>query len=51
MWPGKFAKAAAYAKRCGSVVVNCSRETALTCFERGDLDQELGLVSIPELAA
>lgn len=40
-WAGKFAQVAAYAKRQQCRVVNVSRETALTCFERGVLEDEL----------
>lgn len=40
-WAGKFAQVAAYAKRHQCRVVNVSRETALTCFERGVLEDEL----------
>lgn len=39
-WPRKFALVATYAQQHGCRVVNCSRETALTCFERGTLDAE-----------
>jgi hypothetical protein len=41
LWPAKFAKAAEYAARRGSVVVNASRQTALTCFPRVVLEDEL----------
>jgi hypothetical protein len=44
MWPRLFAKAAQYAARHGSVVVNASRETALTCFPRVALEDELRLL-------
>lgn len=37
-WPGQFA---ALKIPDGCRVVNCSRATALTCFERGDLDEWL----------
>ena len=40
-WPPKFAKVAAYASGKGCEVVNCSRETALTCFRRARLVDEL----------
>jgi hypothetical protein len=40
-WPAKFAQLAAYAQRRGCRVVNASRQTALQCFERGDLACEL----------
>lgn len=38
-WPAHFERLAK--KLDGIDVVNCSRETALTCFARGDLDAEL----------
>jgi threonine dehydrogenase-like Zn-dependent dehydrogenase len=41
-WPRKFEKVAAYAKGRGCTVVNASRETALTCFPRVALEQEIG---------
>lgn len=40
-WPAQFAKVAAYARSKGVRVVNCSRRTALKCFELGDLETEL----------
>lgn len=40
-WPAKFEQVAAYAKAKGCEVVNASRETALTCFPRVDLEAEL----------
>lgn len=40
-WPEKFALVARHAKRQGVRVVNCSRQTALTCFERGELAELL----------
>lgn len=40
-WPKQFALVARYAKTHGAHVVNCSRDTALTCFERGTLEEEL----------
>lgn len=40
-WPAKFASVAAYAKGKGCRVVNCSRASALECFERGTLENEL----------
>jgi hypothetical protein len=36
-WPQIFKRVADYAKKRGVRVVNCSRETALKCFERGTL--------------
>lgn len=41
LWPKKFAQLAAYAKAKKCRVVNASRETALTCFERVELADEL----------
>jgi hypothetical protein len=38
-WPAKFAE---LARRIRIPVVNCSRETALTCFPRGRLEDFLG---------
>lgn len=39
-WPDHFTKLAA--KWAGKVdIVNCSRQTALTCFRRGTLEQEI----------
>lgn len=40
-WPEKFAQCAAHLARLGVQVINCTRETALTCFPRGDLETEL----------
>jgi hypothetical protein len=40
-WPEKFAAIAKHAKRQGVRVWNCSRQTELTCFERGDLAELL----------
>lgn len=41
-WPARFAECARYlARRRGLVVINASRETALTCFVRGDLEDAL----------
>jgi len=40
-WPYQFELVAKYAAAHGVRVVNCSRATALTCFERGDLHAEL----------
>jgi hypothetical protein len=41
LWPAKFAKVADHAARHGVPVVNASRETALTCFPRARLEDEL----------
>lgn len=35
-WPQQFAKLKA--AMAGVEIINCSRETALTCFTRGDLE-------------
>lgn len=40
-WPKTFKKVAAFAQREGVKVVNVSRETALTCFERSELEAHL----------
>jgi hypothetical protein len=40
-WHGMFAKVAKMAAKRGTRVINCSRETALTCFERGPLEEFL----------
>ncbi len=40
-WAYKAEIVAKYAKSHGVSVINCSRETALTCFARGTLDDEL----------
>lgn len=40
-WPTRFALLSAYALKKKVRVVNCSLVTALTCFERGELEQEL----------
>lgn len=40
-WPKAFKNVAAHAKARGVRVVNVSRETSLTCFERGQLESEL----------
>jgi len=40
-WPYQFELVAKYARQHGVKVVNCSRSTALSCFERGDLGTEL----------
>lgn len=38
-WPDRFAKVAKYAAKSGVEVINCSRETALTCFDRRPLEE------------
>ena len=40
-WPEHFARARRFAASKGCEVFNCSRATALTCFERRPLDQML----------
>lgn len=40
-WPKIFKSAAREADRLGVPVVNCSRETALQCFPRGNLEEAL----------
>ena len=40
-WPKQFARAALIAKKAGIPVVNASRDTALDCFSRGDLEATL----------
>lgn len=40
-WRARLAVAAVDLRRLGVEVVNCSRETALTCFERDDLGDTL----------
>ncbi len=40
-WPYHFELVSKYAANHGVRVVNCSRATALTCFERGELEKEL----------
>lgn len=40
-WPYHYELISKYAASHGVKVVNCSRATALTCFERGDLEREL----------
>jgi uncharacterized protein (DUF2461 family) len=41
MWPEKFKRVADHAKRQGVRIVNCSRSTALKCFERAELASTL----------
>lgn len=38
-WAAKFSRLARYTKDMKASVTNASRETALTCFERGSLEQ------------
>jgi hypothetical protein len=40
-WPYQFGLVAEYADSRGVKIVNCSRATALTCFERRALESEL----------
>ena len=40
-WSAIFAKVAVYAEEYGTQVINCSRQTALECFERGHLEEFL----------
>lgn len=40
-WPYQFELVSKYAKGHGIRAVNCSRSTALTCFERGEFIEEL----------
>lgn len=40
-WPRKFAQVAAFAASKKVPVINCSRETALKCFPRSELLEEL----------
>jgi hypothetical protein len=44
-WPRKFEKVGAYAKSKGCEVVNASRETALECFPRVELEAELAAIA------
>lgn len=37
-WPAKFARLARFARKRGAMVLNASRETALTCFDRAPLE-------------
>lgn len=41
-WPDEFKKVAAFAHKQKVEVVNCSRETALTCFPRASLEDVTG---------
>jgi len=47
LWPAKFAKAAEYAAKHGVAVVNASRQTALTCFPRVVLEDEIASLRHP----
>lgn len=40
-WPQQFERVGEYAKRQGTRIVNCSRRTALACFERMELEEAL----------
>jgi len=40
-WPNKMKHAGRYAAARGAKVINCSRDTALTCFERGRLEDHV----------
>lgn len=40
-WPAQFQRVADEATRQGTRVVNCTRDTSLTCFERGSIEQLL----------
>jgi hypothetical protein len=40
-WPKQFERVAAHAKQAGLRVINCSRRTALRCFERATLEEAL----------
>jgi len=40
-WPTQFSRVAAHAKKAGLEVINASRDTALTCFERMPLESAL----------
>ena len=40
-WPNAFARLANHAKAQGVEVINASRETALTCFDRRDMESVL----------
>lgn len=42
-WPLQFELVARCGKEHGTDIVNCSRDTALECFRRGDLLRELGV--------
>jgi hypothetical protein len=46
-WFPKFAQAAAFAAGKGCTVVNASRDTALTCFPRVGLEDELATLLHP----
>lgn len=40
-WPRQFGRVAKHAKEHGTQVINCSRRTALACFERMTLEEAL----------
>lgn len=40
-WPSQYRAAGDYAKARGAKVINCSRATALTCFDRMSLEEAL----------
>lgn len=40
-WPLQFARAASWAQKCRATVLNATRETALTCFDRVSLYEAL----------
>ena len=42
-WPTQFKRVAAHARHHGVEVINCSRDTALTCFDRQPLEVALCL--------
>lgn len=42
-WPKQFHAAGEYAKARGSRVINCSRQTELTCFEKMSLEEALNV--------
>lgn len=41
-WPTQFKNVARYASGKGARVINCTRQTALACFDRGALEEALG---------
>jgi hypothetical protein len=48
-WPYQFELIGRYAQSHGIRVVNCSRVTALSCFERSALEKELARIETSEL--
>ena len=40
-WPAQFGRVAEHARRAGVRIVNCSRRTALECFDRQPLEEAL----------